>query len=90
MANGYVWNLSSNRTIDWSISNGFSGEYWYAPDSVVLYVSTILKVYTYYCNVNFNCLGNFSNPSAAAFIGSDINISLDGANRFFSSSSTWA
>lgn len=90
MTNGFKWNLSGNRTIDWSISNGFNGEYWSHPDAVVDHIKVILEIYSYYANIKFNYLGYFPNPTEAANYGSDINIAMDGANKFFNNNSVWA
>lgn len=90
MTNGYKWILSANRTIDWSISRGFANEYWNDPDAVVLHVKAILDIYSYYSNIKFNFLGYFNSPTDAAQYGSEINISMDGANRFFSDNNFWA
>ena len=90
MTHGFKWNLSENRTVDWSISYGFAGEYWNDPDSVVLYIKAALHLFSYYSNIKFNYLGYFANPEVAATYGSEINVSMDGANKFFSSNSAWA
>ncbi len=90
MTNGYTWNLSENRTIDWSISKGFSNEYWLDPDSVIEHVNFAMGTFSYYTNVKFNYLGYFNSPQEAATYGSEINVTLDGANKYFSSNNTLA
>ena len=90
VTNGYKWSLDGSRTVDFSISDGFYGEYWYYPASVSTHMQTALSIYSLYANIKFNYVGYFTTPSVAALNGSEINLSLDGANRFFSSSSTWA
>ncbi len=90
MTNGFKWNLSENRTIDWSISYGFANEYWTNPDSVVEHLKVALDIYSRYTNIKFNYLGYFSDPQTAQAYGSEINISMDGKNKFFPSSNYWA
>lgn len=88
--NGYKWILESNRTIDISVANGLSGEYWYNIASVAEYLENAATIFSYYADVNFHLSGTFTNAKVAYSQGSDITLSLDGANQFFSSSSTWA
>jgi serralysin len=90
MTTGYKWNLGADRTIDWSFSNGFAGEFWTDPNAVQSHLTDIFTVVSYYANVKFNYVGYFTTPSVAAAAGSEINVSLDGANRFFSNSNVWA
>ena len=92
MTNGYKWLLSSNKTIDWSISYGFGGEYWTDPKTVEKYVNDALSIYSYYTDIKFNYLGYFSNPATAAAYGSDINISMDAGVKIplFTNSAVWA
>src|SRR5215471_14931276 len=85
MTTGYRWTLGADRAIDWSFSNGFAGEFWTDPTSVQSHLSDAFAIVSVYANVRFNYVGFFSTPTAAASAGSDINVSLDGANRFFTS-----
>lgn len=88
MTTGYKWNLTADRTIDWAVSNGLNGEYWFDPASVQQHAAFALDVISYYCNVKFAPLGTFSNPSAAHAAGSEITISLDGT--FLQNPNIWA
>jgi serralysin len=90
LTNGYRWSLDGSRTVDYSISGGFSGEFWNAPATVAQYMGAALSTFSYYANINFNYVGSFSTPTTAGQAGSEINLSLDGANRFFSSTNSWA
>ncbi|WP_334161578.1 reprolysin-like metallopeptidase [Phenylobacterium sp.] len=86
---GYQWNLGADRTVDWSISNGFNGEFWVAPASVQAAVQTALAVFSVYANIQFNYVGSFTTPAAAYAGGSEINVSLSGNTNFFPSSLVW-
>ena len=70
---GYRWFLNADRTIDWSISGGFSGENWYDQNLVYQHVRAALDTFENVANVKFNFVGFFSNPSAANAAGSEIN-----------------
>ena len=74
--NGYKWNLSGDRTINWSISNAFNGDYWGNPSGLVEILNPIFNVLSRYIDVNFKYTGYFDKPTTAYFSGSDINISL--------------
>ena len=87
---GYLWNVGSSRTINWSISNGFSGEFWYNPPHLVQQLDSIFKVFSTYININFNYTGFFEKPTNAYNSGSDINVSWDYNNIFYNNYSTWA
>jgi serralysin len=89
MTHGYYWGLTADRTIDWSISSGFSGETWSNPASLVTHLQAELSTFSYFANVRFNYVGAYANPVFAANAGSEINISLDGF-YFFSNVGVWA
>ena len=86
----FQWDLNIEREINWSISGGFNGEFWTAPDIVALYTGAALSAFADYIDVKFNYVGSFSDPSEAYQQGSGINISMDGGGRFFNSTSAWA
>lgn len=88
--NGYQWILQTDHVIDIAIANGFSGEYWNNAPAVAGYLKFATDLVSYYANIKFNYVGNYGNPSAAYNSGSNITLSLDGANHFFSSNNTWA
>lgn len=87
MTNGYRWQLDSSRTVDWSISNGWNGEYWTDPESAQNHLNVMFAVYSYYANIKFNYLGYFSNPLISNNAGSDINIAVD---QYSYGSQLWA
>lgn len=90
MTTGYKWQLDATRVIDFSISSGFSGEYWVNPAEVSASLKAALGTFSALANVEFNDLGHFADPSLAAQAGSEINLSLDSEWAFFSDSSQWA
>jgi hypothetical protein len=90
ITNGSIWNLGADRTIYWSISNGFSGEFWPDPGAAEQHVSAALSLYSYYANVNFVYDGYYSNPNLAYQGGSNINVSLDGTFHYFTNTNEWA
>lgn len=87
--NGYYWILGTNRTLYWSLSNGFGTETWTDPSAAAAAVGQVFATFSQYANINFRYVGHYNSPLGAGRV-SDINISLDSANRFFSSNSTWA
>lgn len=87
---GYMWVLGADKTVDWSVANGFGGEVWTNPQSVAQEALAILSTFSYYANIKFNFVGYYDNPSAAYEAGSDMTMSLSGSWSFFPSSSIWA
>lgn len=83
MTNGFFWSMDSSRTIDFSISRGFSGEAFTYPTQLLSTLSDVLSTYAIYANVRFNQLGAFDSPLAASRQGSEINLSKDIALKFF-------
>lgn len=90
MTTGYQWALDGTRTIDFSISSGFRGEYWIEPDEVAASLKAALGTFSKLANVRFNYLGQFADPGLAAQAGSEINLSVDSEWLFFDSASQWA
>ena len=90
MTSGYYWLLDGTKTVDYSISDGFFSEYWIDPSAVIDSMSTALSFFSYYANVSFSYSGYFLNPYQAALGGSEINLSVDGDNIFFSNNNIWA
>lgn len=86
---GYYWHLDSTRTIRWSIAGGFNGEYWINPQATASMLSQAFNSFSTYANVKFSYTGYYQTPATAAPY-SDISVSMDANNRFFSSSSQWA
>lgn len=90
MTTGYRWTLGADRTIDWSISGGFIGEFWASPEAVRGQLQAALSTIEAFADVRFNYVGHFSTPSAAAAAGSEINVAPSTEARFFSSNNVWA
>lgn len=90
MTHGYVWRLGADRTIDWSISGGWYGEYWNDPAGLQANISQTLNTISYVANVRFNYVGHYANPGTAYAAGSEINIAGDARNAFFGGPSMWA
>jgi serralysin len=83
LTSGYKWNLGADRTIDWSISGGLSGEKWADISTTKAVMEAALNLVSYYANIKFNYVGEFSDPNAAAAGGSEINLALDAYNVVF-------
>jgi serralysin len=90
LTNGYRWNLPISRTVYWSISDGFFGEYWTNPSQTITMINNALNSFSYYANIKFNYIGYFADPDFANYFGSDINFSLDGAGLLFDDYNVWA
>jgi len=88
--NGFYWQLDSSRIINWSVADGFFGEFWLSPSNVVSTLNGVFNNISSYANVRFNYVGYYSDPSTAYFAGSDITISLGGSGIFGGDTSTWA
>ncbi|WP_421935537.1 reprolysin-like metallopeptidase [Phenylobacterium sp.] len=89
MTTGFRWTLGADRTIDWSISGGFAGEFWSSPTLVQQHAAAMLDTFAYYANVRFTYVGSFSDPAAAAAAGSEINFFSSTSTTAFSSSNVW-
>lgn len=89
ITHGHYWGLNSDRTVDWSLSNGFDGEFWkYSSDQAPLF-QVILNWYSAYANIKFNYIGYYRTPTVAVGDGSEINFSLAGS-YVFPSNNVWA
>lgn len=86
---GYYWNLDSSRTVRWSLSGGWNGEYWNNTLGVASQLNVAFSTFAYYANINFQYSGYFITPGVAS-LSSDINIAGDAANVFFGSPSHMA
>lgn len=87
---GYYWGLNADRTVDWSISNGFNGEVWYDPNALSSNLQNLLGTFSYFANIKFNYIGYFTSPSGAYQYGSEINVSLTDSRTIFPSPNIWA
>jgi Ca2+-binding RTX toxin-like protein len=90
MTTGYLWSLDSSRELDFSISDGFNGEYWISPDPVAILYAAVLDTISIYANIDFNYLGSYTNPSTAVSWGSELNLSLSQTGILFDSDNSWA
>jgi hypothetical protein len=90
LTTGYMWDLSEDRTLRFSISNGFSEEYFNDPAQMLDYVGSAIGTFAEYADIRFESLGYFDNPSVAYQAGSTINLSIDGSALLFESPDTWA
>ena len=90
MTTGYKWALDGTRVVDFSISSGFSGEYWINPSEIAASLKAALATFSEFANIKFNYLGQFVDPTQAARAGSEINVSLDSEWTFFSAKEQWA
>lgn len=97
LTHGYFWHLDSTKTIDYALADGWSGEYWFDPDTVADSMRVALDNISYYVDVNFNYVGYWVNPEDAALDpteygggGSEITLSLDGYGFLFDNYTTWA
>jgi Ca2+-binding RTX toxin-like protein len=90
MTTGYYWVLDSSRELDFSISDGFDGEFWTSPIDVAIYYAAALDTFSIYANINFDYLGYYTDPLASASWGSELNLSLSQTGGLFSSNNTWA
>ena len=82
--------MDSGRTINWSLADGFFGEVWTSPSTVVITLSGVFNNISTYANINFNYVGYYTDPATAYAGGSDITISLGGSGFFGSDITTWA
>lgn len=83
LTHGYRWQLTADRTIDWSLSLGPFGQTWSA--SAQATIAQVFSNISAYANVKFNYLGHFDRPSVAASAGSEINLAWAGGELFSSS-----
>lgn len=77
MTSGHRWTLGFDRTIDFSVSSGFNGEYFEDPQATLDLFEFVLSAFSDYANIRFNPAGVFANPTAANLGGSELNFSLD-------------
>ena len=83
MTNGYFWYLDSTKVVDYSLSNGFQGQYWTNPTTTAAYMGAALDTVSIYANIKFNYLGYYTTPLVANSWGSEINLSLSQTGYFF-------
>ena len=90
MTNGYYWKLDSTKFVDYSISNGFQGQYWFKPSTVALYMGQALDTFSAYADIKFNYVGFYTSPIVASNNGSEINLGLSQTGNAFDSNNIWA
>lgn len=90
LTTGYRWVLDERNTLTYSISNGFNGEYFNDPTTMLAHFGSAIETFGQFANINFQNVGQFDNARAAYRGGSDVNLSIDGSNQFFSSNYAWA
>jgi serralysin len=88
MTFGFVWTLGADRTIDWSISDGYFAEHWKDSLQIKDHVESILNSIASFANIKFNYVGSFRNPTLASHGGSELNVSLSWT--LFTSNNIWA
>ena len=62
------------QVLNISISGGMDGEYWVNAASTLAYFGGIVDNTLKFTNVDYNVLGSFRNPEAAALAGADITL----------------
>lgn len=95
IATGYRWRLGADRTIAFTISDGFDGERWsdsgVDPGELAAGLGRLFANLSSYADVSFAYLGRHADPAAAARAGADINLAVAGIDSsFFSYSYEWA
>ncbi|KIN75682.1 DUF4214 domain-containing protein [Sulfitobacter mediterraneus] len=75
---GGAWNLSQTNVINWSLADGYFGEFWISPADAITQIDLALNFVEAYANIDFVYTGYFDNPDTAWASGSDITFSLDG------------
>jgi serralysin len=90
MTTGYQWDLGASKTLNWSVSDGFLGEFWFNRSTTVQTFSAVFASIAPFVDVKFNYVGFHADPAAAFRAGSDLTMSLDGSNRYGSSTWAWA
>ena len=92
LSSGYYWSfsLSSSRTIQWSLSEGWYGEGFVDAENVRKAAQQIFDNVEYYTLANFEYVGYYNSPRDAYTAGSEINISVDYYYELIDSSNTAA
>ena len=86
MLQGSRWESTS---ISLSLSDGVSGEAWRAPQTMASYYTSAASQMVRYTNLSLSFVGEFDSPTAAFQSGSDLNLSIDANNLFFSDARYW-
>jgi len=90
LTNGYRWLADSQNNLSYSLSGGFSGEYFTNPDLMLSYFGNAIESFSDFADIGFRNAGQYDTPIAAYRAGSDINLSIDGAGLLFPNPSAWA
>lgn len=89
MLHGYSWQLDQTRVINWSISDGWYGEYLYDLDGFQDIYQQAFDSIEQYIDVDFTYAGYFSDPATANNAGAEINLSFD-SSGYYAPSWSWA
>ncbi len=91
---GYYWDVGQSKTINWSISDNLNEDLiWYNPTAaggIAEQIDAIFDIISTYVDIDFNYVGYWNDPTTAASMNSDINISLSISENLFSSSNVLA
>lgn len=90
ITNGYRWSIEGGDALNFSVSNGFNGEAWVHPEDVAIRLATALSMYSYYADIRFHFLGNYSTPHEAVISNSNINLSIGSIGDIFENAHQWA
>lgn len=90
LTNGYKWDVSTNGVINWSISNGNNGEFWFNPSATSTVLKSVFDTISSYVATSFAYSGFYQDPTSARLSGADINISLDGVGIHTPGNGVWA
>ena len=81
LTTGYRWNLDSTRIINWSLSDGWNGEYFVSSSDAYRLTNIAFENIGQFINVDFSYVGYFDDPADAYLAGSDINLAHDAYNN---------
>jgi len=87
MLQGSYW---SDTSLVFSMSDGWNGETWNAPDAMAAEFLAAAYQMTRYTALDGQWLGFHSDPNEAYLAGADINLTVDANNVAFAGSPAWA
>lgn len=81
LVDGYVWDLSESSTITWALADGLNADdVWEDRAAATQTFAAALASFEQFIDVEFEYLGDFSNPDIAGQAGADIVYTLDNAD----------
>jgi Ca2+-binding RTX toxin-like protein len=86
---GSKW-VPTDGVITFAVADGFNGERWANPDEALEALSDGMQQIVEFSNLEAKNLGYFANPELAGEMGATIVVSLDGQNKFFTETTSWA